>query len=602
MADIRTEILSLRDEAWANHAAWREEVSKDISLYKRNFKLPKVPLRRFAVYPGTAFTIINDAADHVSGQVRVYVEAASDSERDLRFAGRASRYLTGWWDSQAQVRLNVVRKLTLNGFLMGAVAAKIQWAPWLWGSDADRRLNLPIVCYPVSPYNTFVEDSPILPHWGMEAYSSRLVGTIRGIHPDIDAYLDKKGLGDHTNVEFIEFCSWYPERQEGEIAFLVGGDLVYHDENPYKFVYYVVKDSGWGVEEPDGGIETRRRSLIYPVRDLIVEEAEVHSELRHLEASGAWGRSYLVNWVTDPSKVDWAAGDYDSYIALPPGATKPEPAITPELIQEMGLLQNRAAFLRAEIERLTLSAVVRGSSVGARSGVQVGLQAANARIKLAWNASAVTEAIERINSLHLSMLKDMPEDIKEKLGTDELPILGQRSSKIPGSDTIRSSEVSSVRNHVEIFNLSPQEKSARELVGVRHYQAGAIDFITLHRDYLESQDPERIRMNLWKDAVMQHPVVQLGHALAFMQAADPDTFALMERTGLLAQFAKQFGPGILPEGVRGNGNLRVPGFDENQMAISATPEDLARMQQGAESVGQGGEQSLMGELANLGGV
>lgn len=148
---------------------------------------------------------------------------------------------------------------------------------------------------------------------------------------------NKQTITEGRDVEWIEY--W----DKNTMHFEADGDVLVHTDNPYKFVPFIRKYSGFGRRSPDGELANLIVSDIRFSRDLIREECVQHSNIRSIEDIFAH-RNRLIKspgHITKEMVENLSFGTYDLAILsdMPPGTElidNDPPTVPQELLQSYG--------------------------------------------------------------------------------------------------------------------------------------------------------------------------------------------------------------------------------------------------------------------------
>lgn len=503
-----------------------------------------VPEGYNVVRPATANSIINTAADHISGdspQVQVpepnLSRAAQQRSEELEHGLQDAL-----WRSQSAYVENPIRSLVVTGLWSGQMISQGPlFDPSEWGlspieseySDVQKyqqdsqdyedtkRTEWPFFWRALDPRFVFPDPGTVGREWVIVRYQ-RAAGSIKqqwgewdmrlpgmsksdpplrsGVLVNFMEYWDCKyrayligsaGIGSFTGTGAQWSGTGYGQ---GSGTFLDGPREHHYGKPPFQ-----IRSCGYG--EDTGLPHERFRSILYPARSLINQEIAAWSQRDALMRRTAW------SVVMTP-----VGSGFDSII---PGtvkemsiqdieATKPFSEINATALQA---LENEIAELSQAIQKATFPDVVQGiKAKGIASGYGQNSLVAQAKVKYG-------SAVDNLSSLLSEWCVDMAHAVQYQVG-EVLPIFGKTKWGMVDSKLDPKTINDLKKVTVTVNPVLPTDAANDIAIGQILYGLGAIDMDYLRSEYAHIPQPGEMGIRVMRDKALQSPEIQRVVALA----------------------------------------------------------------------------------------
>jgi len=289
--------------------------------------------------------------------------------------------------------------------------------------------------------------------WIIEVYEDSVeeVRNTYGLYDNELVDIDHGNLNDAVTIHELwtaPYLDYDGKPVTGKHFVYISKQLVLQEDNPYPFLPYVVKFSGWGRETYDGRPETK--SVGFYTRQnksMFLAQARAFTNTEAIMAQLAFPIGFL------PVQAEM----HD--ISFFPGAINYVDGLTLENIQSLWVkppipdreYAQHLNLIGDQLERGTVQRALRGAGVpGTDSAAQYGLINAQARLRIAAIQSVTEQAVSEITSMSLQYADEYFED-------DVSVPAGERPTK---RETIGPGEI---RGHTVIdVSFVPNEEAAKE--------------------------------------------------------------------------------------------------------------------------------------------
>jgi len=503
--------------------------------------------------PTTARAIVDEAVDNVmpadiaiTYPPRSVTKTAEEDADAVRRFGRALYFHWGRESSDINPFRDAAKNLFMHGF--ACIKQVPDWTLWPVLPDGKiaeleskgdsgkaelrklaalikeiRSQNNPLMCRSLPPKVVIVDPTVGRKLWLIEQYeaSSEEVKNIYAAY-EVD-FQDRTGGTRHKHrvheVWTAPWVDWDGTPQEGNHWILVDEEVRHEGVNPYPWLPYIVKFSGFGRETYNGSPQFKSVGFFTPqVKSLIRAEARRYSQFDAIMSQTAWPVMLL------PMEVDIDAFDTD------PGAMNSVPESVLEHADKMWM---RAPIPSAEaltsiqllgqgIERGTTQAPIRGARVpGTDSAAQYQQYNAQAQLRLEsvrialqdMVATAVSRALWFIDnvfqdsvSVHVAERETMTQTISPK------NIKGRYALTVhfrPNEEAERARKLALANDAIAKGGLSPYD--ALEFAGF--------------------DNPSELIARRYAYDILQQDIVKqaIGKQIALEWGVDVDAIALQEQ-------------------------------------------------------------------------
>lgn len=421
--------------------------------------------------PTTARAVVDEAVDSVTPADLLIAysprSATGKGEEDADAVRRYVKNLWTYWRTNAG-DIDVLRDFLKNLFRSGKACFKMAPDHTLWPSIPDdvidekksqgaagrrelsdmakrikdvRDENVPFYCRSIPP-QCIMEDPAVGGRklWLIERYRyspEEVRQQYSWLIPELR--VPQQGISyDIHELWTAEWVDWAGKYREAKHYVFVNWDCILEEKNPYGFLPYVVKYSGFGREAFEGrpeyksvGFYTRQNKSMFLAEARRVTHFDAIFSQLAFPIAFLDEKVELSNISFTPGAVNYVPTDILAnlnHVWL----TAPIPA--PEYLQSLNYIGN-------QIERGTVSRSLRGAPLpGADSAAQYGQQAGNAKQRVQSCQMATEQAMAVISGMALKYI--------------------EKHLKAPTSVFVAED------NHVERYTLAPAQIKGRYTVGV----------------------------------------------------------------------------------------------------------------------------------------
>lgn len=572
-------VLALKHDYQEYYRPFHDQCRAEEDYYFQRYT-PPTPDGFKPVIPATARAIVDVATDHVDVD-NISIDVPPPSQRAKARAERQKKFLEGFW---LNVKKPVKRTAVKHAFTYGVAFLKIMWDADRWpdmptfdryDGDEDayrealrdfmdaRGIAFPFALVNVNPKHLLWDDSRTRIKWCIEFYEYQ-VRDLRRRYPE---WATTKADGD--------MATWMEYWDEEWFGYIVDNEWV---EGPHRHGYgfnsYVQLLPSRALDWGDGPPQERFQGILYPVHNLLDEEAHLATMYSAIIRQFAWP---ALDFTGPKAQADAAAADYELFGAknvVPTGVVVSQsPRIAPpqEVMSELAQVQTM-------IEEATFPNVVRGiRPKGVSTGFGVSVLAGMGRLVFQGVASGVGNGFEEINARALLLVQNKAKGRVTVHGYTDVGALDQTI----GPDDVRGW----VANRVILKAEAPEERERESLLAMRLNQARIISLYETQR---------RVGITNPLEEQNQMAAEELMLALRPVQAA-----LAQQRLGLfdqLAQAASLTGQGT------NMGNMFQPGQSQGSRLDEFGIQRQRVQTRAANDASPGVFPSGMGGLNLLGGL
>lgn len=519
-----------------------------------------VPAGYTPYYTGTGFSIIDTAAQHITGNVpQIDVPEANPS---LEAQKRSERLEDGLRDAQfrqdQESSDDIRRTIVKNGLWSGMFVDKGPiFMPDKWGKiptkdefentddynsaveeyEATKKLNWPILRQAVDPRYVFPDPGTTGKKWVAVRYE-REVGQIRALIPEWDGRLagTSKEADPLPDTQLVTWTEWWDEHYCGYFA----GDTLLLDkffEHTNGKPPFHIKSAGYGVDT--GTPEERFRSIIYPARGLLNAKIAILNQLIAITRRTAWPfgltpEGFPINEMTPGKWLEFPAEMIDK----PRKLDEFDPQIAQHLMALIGMIDQ-------QIEHVTFPNVVAGFAAigGSRAGYFQNSLVAQAKVKF-------EPAIRNLTLLEQDYQVDLARCVVNDIGED-LPVWGTtRWGKV--DSTIKLDDAKGLRNVVVNLNPKlPMDRANEIAIGQILKQLDVITDDIFLSDFAGYSEPGKILEAVRVQNALKDPTIQRVFTFAaFLETDYADAvFEAADKLGIQKiDLLKMLGFGAPPQG------------------------------------------------------
>lgn len=349
----------------------------------------------------------------------------------------------------------------------GETQEEFEYQESLW--ETSRYDKIPFVVTSPDPYNCvwWPLDQPEMFWHSAEVFPIDLMMDMPEYKVSDDDLFKKKKYFEHWSSEIKVFAV---DKEPIHTNFL----------NPFGFCPYTLLWSGLGLKDPEGKPERKAVGLLNPIEGLLQEESRRITAISIILQTHALGGGFTRN-LDDTVTLTQSPGDWVEI-----GNAIIEPYKPPMISQD---LYNMYTIIGQEVEEWVSSRVLGGQKIpGIGSALGYELLREEAKKKYKSADDSYEAALSRIGGQYLNVLEN-------HIG-EQIPGLALRPSDIRG---YYSCKVSIIRKDIA------KERMVGALARL-FLNSGLYDFDTLHGpNFLNSQNPEKIREGLLKDQILRDP-------------------------------------------------------------------------------------------------
>lgn len=462
------------------------------------------------VYPGTGNTIVETAADHITGEgplikvplVKETIGAETQSEKLEKWL-QASLFR---FEEQAEI--DPVRGVVTDLLWAGQVVSQGPlFLPDAWGDDpkvratsfksakeladaekdyeAEKKQNWPFFWRLVDPRYVFADPGTHGRKYVIIKYE-RYVGEIRAQWPD---WVGKKPgtnqrYRDTERVTFYEY--WDPQNK----VYIAAGELCLRAKHNYGKPPFQIKGSGKG--KRSGDPLEKYRSILFAATGMLEQEIRVACQKDAVMRNAAW------TMMMTPQGSKFKKLKPGTTVQMDPKhieLTKPVTEIRPEVVT--ALIQEEAG-VDSKIQDATYPKVASGRGVGG-SGYLNNSLAALAKLKF---NPFINAAQSVLGTFMADLLACVENEVKE-----DVPVFGPTKKGFVdlsiGPDDIKGNRYVLVKLHPKL----PVDRSNEIQIGHMLKLDGVIDDDTYIEDYAGYEQPEEMRKRIRRDQIMASPLV-----------------------------------------------------------------------------------------------
>lgn len=503
-----------------------------------------VPEGYNVVRPATANSIINTAADHISGdspQVEV-PEANLSKKAQERSEELEHGFQDALWRSQSAYVENPIRSLVVTGLWSGQMISQGPiFDPSVWGLepieseyddvqqykddrqayDDRKRTDWPFFWRALDPRYVFPDPGTVGREWVIVRYQ-RAAGNIKqqwgewdmrlpgmaasdpplrsGVMVNFLEYWDKKyraymvgsaGIGGFTGTGANFTGTGYGT---GSGMFLDGPREHHYGKPPFQ-----IRSCGYG--EDTGLPHERFRSILYPARSLINTEIALMSQRDAIIRRTAWT---VVLTPTGSGFDSIQPGTVKEMNREDIDLTKSFSEINPAVLQSIDMALEK---ISADIQEATFPNVVQGiKAKGISSGYGQNSLVAQAKVKYG-------AAVVNLSSLLAEWCVDMGRTVEYVVG-EVVPIFGNtRWGNVDSK--LDPEKIDDLRKvNVTVNPVLPTDAANDIAIGQILYGLGAIDMDYLRSEYAHIPQPGEMGIRVMRDKAMQSPEIMRVLSLA----------------------------------------------------------------------------------------
>ena len=271
---------------------YHAELKKDDEYYRGEYGFNIIPdawndAAMSPVILSTANDAVENMSDHILTSPKIFVPARATTKEQLteqQVAEAKRRFLESFWHHLAvhggDPLLHAKKKLIKDGKAVLKKSIKWDLLPDLeegasraqkrkYQRDMEKATKSQFLWeVKVLPNETVYEDpdNPYDPQYVYEAYDIR-IGEAKRLFPEAQGEWTKQNLFDR--VAYVEM--WTKDKFKVWVA----EDLVHDTENPYSYIPYVIRDSGWGDVDAENKPEDRYVGLLRNMRPMLDAQARI---------------------------------------------------------------------------------------------------------------------------------------------------------------------------------------------------------------------------------------------------------------------------------------------------------------------------------------
>ncbi len=572
-----TEIKELKTwliDTYHAERVWQQ--GEDDKYYWDTFAVPYIKLPYQTRRMGAGFRLVDvPANDILTSDPKVYVEAVSNTNKAKENAIKRGILLNHWSRQLLKQNPQPYKEVIKNQLARGE-----GWIHPVNNSDYDGT-NMPIHFATPDPLTIFAspDERDGIPDYAIVSYN-RYYGAVQNRY---EHWTNPKNAGNKGNPPSVTWLEYWDKDiryfEADNEAVLVGedgqpfnGDGI--QPNILGFVPFVHCYSGYGKASPDGKPETLAVSRIRLVRDLILAQTEMFSDIS--SELKLFSHRRLTFTPTDPNAArpkdfEWD-DNYASVNWTPWGFTRQEDKGEQPSAETYAFL----AGVQALIDR-NLPPVLQGIGSGS-SGRQEDILGNYGAMQYKNLLDNATKAFATAFGMGLKIMKMSELDL---LPVSVRGVVTEDGVKIRQEETITADNIDDFECEVELRASNPMEDERIAMLGDREQAQGVIDWRTnlmeFHGKSLDEAE-EIITRTLAEKAVMNNPVwLQAISNRAMQKTGMTEEIQAAQAQGQTEQQMKQQTniPGI---GGRFGGPPRVGNIQSSQ-ALDLLDQALAQRQQ-----------------------
>lgn len=256
----------------------RTEQTTDQGFYDDTFKVPEVKEPHQIYRSGLGVRIIDAPAEQiVTSNPQVFVEIGNKDT-----ATKVSKLLNGKWvDLLHRQNPNPFKEGVKDSLLRGETFIRLVANPE-WAFPKGTKTGLPICFIIPDPMIIFAspeEDENGIPEKVVVFYERRTNEIISAYPKWTNPKLKERNSLQNSKVEWFEFWDKDTRYVEADSEDVLGGVK----PNPYGFVPFIRRYSGFGRRSPEGKLESLIVSDIRRSRDLLKEECAMRSNIASIQ-------------------------------------------------------------------------------------------------------------------------------------------------------------------------------------------------------------------------------------------------------------------------------------------------------------------------------
>jgi hypothetical protein len=540
------------------------------------------------VYPGTGNTIVETAADHITGDAPIVkVPLLKETEQS-----RTQSETLEKWDQAALYQFqqhsesDPVRGVITDLLWAGMVVSQGPlFDPDAWGPDpatratsmtpterkqadedyeAEKKANWPFVWRLIDPRYVFADPGTHGRRYVIIKYE-RNVGEIMESWPGLGGKLKRPNSNDYyRDTDLATFYECWTEKRK---VYIAAGDLLLHAGHNYGKPPFQIKASGLG--RKSGLPHERYRSILFSSggkNGMLAQEIRAACQFDAVMRNAAW--TMMVTPIGSKFKK------------LEPGKTQPmapkdielTKAVTEIKPEVVAALRTEQEWIDSKIQDQTYPKVASGRGVPG-SGYLNNSLAALAKMKFTPMIKAAQDVLGMFFAdLHACVENEVKEPV---------PVFGPTLHGM--QDIALKPEVIAGNRYVRVIlhPKLPVDRANEVQIGHMLKADGAIDDDTYIEDFAGYEQPEEMRVRIMRDRILQNPLIQgimaLGAAkemgmldtveeYAAAAGLDPKLIVSQVVQALLGAAA----PGAPPSGAAGPGGGVPPGAPNAPAGLNGT--------------------------------
>lgn len=546
----------------------------------------KVPKGYHKNIPTTGRAVIDEAVDNVEPyDIRIAYPARGPSEKAAKEAEIISRFLRSvieYWRVNSS-DIDVLRDFIKNLFKHGKAVLKIVPDYTLWPSIPDdeiedlklknpsklkerirqikniRASSFPLVCRSISPVH-IMEDPSVDSRklWVVEKYQM----TTEDVRRRFEKYIDTDSIWENDTYTIYEIWTATYSDDNGNTHFgkhwiYFREDVVLEEDNPYDFLPYIIKYSGFGADNQDGKAEHKAMGFY-----TIQVKSMLAAELRRFTHFDAMLQQLAFPIIFLPQDIEDLNPD------VTPGGLNFVPMEVMEITKNIFIkadlpdaeYMQSLSIIQGQIERGTTQRALRGAGVpGTDSAAQLQMVTAQAKLRVEPLKKVCEGAIDNACELILRYIVDVFEEplsifAAEKEAVSEWTVsprmIGRKfrtkTTFMPSEEQIKERKILVAAEAMAKAQLNPYD--AYKLAGFDD----ATEIIERNLAFEMLQEPQ-VRRAIAKRALEKWGYSTLELMIETMQ---DDMMAQQILAALQARLAGQMQPGTdvpgqMPQGPQG---------------------------------------------------
>lgn len=295
------------------------------------------------------------------------------------------------------------------------------------------------------------------------------------------------GGGFYLDTDYVPWIEYWDREWR---VYIAAGEVIDISRHRYGKPPFQIRSAGLGNESSMP--HEQFRSILFPARSLIRQEAAAMSQFDAMMRNTAWSQiitplGSLFDQIVPGTVKQLRREDIE--------LTKTVTELNPSVLTALG---NEIEIIQAGIENATFPSVVRGvKAPGIGSGYGQNSLVAQARIRFGTVAASMESLLEEFFSDLLRCVENVVEEV--------VPVWNNRTTDAKlDPDDIRG------YYHVKVtLNPKlPQDRANEIAIGMQLLQIGAIDMDTFLQEFAGFQQPEEMRARRMRDQILASPAMQ----------------------------------------------------------------------------------------------